>query len=73
MTMQAPIAIVKKNLCELVDRVEKGESVIILRHGHPVARLLPMPGRGKPWRVEKPDDPGLYAAVDLDAPVLEEI
>ena len=73
MVMQAAIAQVKKNLCELVDRVEKGESVVILRHGQPVARLLPMPGRGKPWRVEQADDPKLYKGIDLDEPVLEEI
>jgi prevent-host-death family protein len=73
LVMQAPIAQVKKNLCELVDRVEKGESIVILRHGHPVARLLPMPGRGKPWRVEKPDDPKLYEGIDWDAPVLDEV
>src|SRR5207253_1626542 len=60
MVMQAPIAQVKRELCELVDRVEKGETVTILRHGRPVARLLPMPGCGKPWRVAKPDDPRLY-------------
>ena len=73
MTMQAPIARVKRDLCELVDRVEQGESVVILRHGEAVARIVPMPGRGKPWRVEKPDDPKKYKGVDLDGPVLEEI
>jgi prevent-host-death family protein len=71
--MQAPIAKVKRNLCELVDRVERGESVVILRHGEPVAQIVPMPGRGKPWRVEEPDDPKLYKGLDLDAPILEEI
>lgn len=73
MVMQAPIAKVKRELCELVDKVQQGESIIILRHGEPVARIVPMPGQGKPWRVPKPDDPSLYAAIDLDAPVLEEM
>lgn len=73
MVMQAPIAEVKKQLCELVDRVESGETVVILRHGRPAARLMPMPGRGKPWRVETPDDPAAYRGVDIDEPVLEEI
>jgi len=73
LVMQAPIAQVKRELCELVDRVEKGDSVIILRHGRPVARLLPMPGSGKPWRVEKPDDPKVYKHINIDAPILEEI
>jgi prevent-host-death family protein len=71
--MQAPIAKVKRDLCKLVDRVERGESIVILRHGEPVARIVPMPGRGKPWRVEKADDPKLYRGLDLDAPVLDEI
>ena len=73
MVMQAPIAKVKRDLCELVDRVERGESIVILRHGEPVARIVPMPGRGKPWRVEQPDDPKLYKGLDLNAPILEEI
>ena len=71
--MQAPIAEVKKRLCELVDLVESGETVIILRHGRPAARLVPLPGRGKPWRVEKPDDPAAYGEVNIDEPILEEI
>lgn len=73
MIMQAPIAQVKRQLCELVNRVEAGETVIILRHGRPAARLVPMPGRGKPWRVERPDDPAAYRGINLDEPVLEEI
>ncbi len=73
MVMQAPIAEVKKNLCKLVDRVQTGQTVIILRHGRPAARLVPMPGRGKPWRVATPDDPVVYHGLDLDEPVLEEI
>ena len=73
MVMQAPIAEVKKHLCELVDRVQAGETVTILRHGRPTARLVPMPGRGKPWRVEAPDDPALYRNVKIDEPVLDEI
>ena len=35
LVMEAAIGEVKKNLCSLVDRVEKGETVIILRHGRP--------------------------------------
>ena len=73
MVMQAPIAQVKKQLCELVDLVQAGETVTILRHGKPAARLVPMPGRGKPWRVEPPDNPADYQEVDIDAPILEEI
>jgi antitoxin (DNA-binding transcriptional repressor) of toxin-antitoxin stability system len=71
--MNAPIAEVKKRLCQLVDRVEQGETVVILRHGRAIARLAPMPGRGKPWRVAKADDPKLYKGIDLNAPILDEI
>ena len=39
---QSPIAEVKKRLCELVDLAEAGETLVILRHGRPVARLMPM-------------------------------
>lgn len=73
MVMEAPIADVKKRLCELVDLVETGETIIILRHGQPVARLMPMPVSAQPWRVETPDDPRRYKGIDLDEPVLEDI
>ena len=73
MVMEAPIAEVKKRLCELVDLVESGETIVILRHGRPVARLLPMPVSAQPWRVEKADDPGAYKGIDTDEPILEEI
>jgi prevent-host-death family protein len=73
MVMDAPIGEVKKRLCELVDLVEMGETIVILRHGRPVARLMPMPPRPNPWRVEEPDDRRLYKGIDIDEPVLEEI
>lgn len=31
----------KNRLSSLVDRAEKGEEIIITRHGHPAARLVP--------------------------------
>jgi prevent-host-death family protein len=31
----------KTNLSQLLDRVEKGETVVITRHGTPIARLTP--------------------------------
>jgi prevent-host-death family protein len=31
----------KTRLSELLDRVEKGEQIVITRHGRPVARLVP--------------------------------
>ena len=73
MVMQAAIGEVKKRLCELVDRVESGETVVIMRHGRPAARLVPMPGRGTPWRVEQADYPTAYKKVRIDEPILDEI
>ncbi|HLY89360.1 MAG TPA: type II toxin-antitoxin system prevent-host-death family antitoxin [Acetobacteraceae bacterium] len=31
----------KTHLSELLDRVERGEQIVITRHGRPVARLVP--------------------------------
>ena len=73
MVMTAPVAEVKKNFCDLVDRAGKGETIVILRHGKPIARLAPLQGRGKPWRVEEPDDPKRYKGVNLEEPVLGDI
>lgn len=71
--MQTPIAEAKERLFELVDLVQSGEPVVILRNGKPAARILPMSGQGRPWRVATPDNPARYAGIDLDEPVLEEI
>lgn len=35
----------KNTLGSLLDRVERGEEVVITRHGKPVARLVPSLGR----------------------------
>ncbi|HTV64902.1 MAG TPA: type II toxin-antitoxin system prevent-host-death family antitoxin [Candidatus Binataceae bacterium] len=35
----------KNTLGALLDRVERGEEVVITRHGKPVARLVPNEGR----------------------------
>lgn len=34
----------RKTLSALLDRVEKGEEIVITRHGRPVARLIPNAG-----------------------------
>jgi prevent-host-death family protein len=38
-TVQASVA--KTHLLELLDEVERGETVLITRHGKPIARLVP--------------------------------
>ncbi len=35
----------KNTLGSLLDRVERGEEIVITRHGKPVARLVPNAGR----------------------------
>jgi prevent-host-death family protein len=35
----------KNTLGSLLDRVERGEEIVITRHGRPVARLVPNAGR----------------------------
>jgi prevent-host-death family protein len=37
----------KTRLSELLDRVEKGEQIVITRHGKPVARLIPEGGHDR--------------------------
>jgi prevent-host-death family protein len=75
LVMEASIAEVKKNLCSLVDRVEKGETVIILRHGRPVAQLAPIPGipTKKKRHPVAHDDPALYRGINLEQTIMEPI
>ena len=35
----------KTNLSRIIERVERGEEIIISRAGHPVARLVPLAGK----------------------------
>jgi prevent-host-death family protein len=37
----------KTNLSKLLDEVERGETIVITRHGAPVAHLAPVPGKKK--------------------------
>ena len=43
----------KTKLSELLDRVERGEEIVITRHGRPVARLLPHDSKRSPGKVRK--------------------
>ena len=47
------VAEAKNHLPELIDRVLKGESVVITRHGHPVVELKAVPP--PPRRVTQAD------------------
>ncbi|HEY3957219.1 MAG TPA: type II toxin-antitoxin system prevent-host-death family antitoxin [Streptosporangiaceae bacterium] len=35
----------KTNLSRIIERVEHGEEIIISRAGHPVAKVIPLPGK----------------------------
>ena len=58
------------HLVELIDKLNPGEEVVIIRNEQPIARLV-----GEPRRVRKPRQPGsakdkiLYMADDFDAPL----
>jgi len=38
---QVQASVAKAQLAELLDKVERGETVVITRHGKPIARLVP--------------------------------
>jgi prevent-host-death family protein len=39
--MEIPVSDAKGRLTELVRRAETGEEVVLTRHGHPAARIVP--------------------------------
>ena len=43
----------KTKFSELLDRVERGEEIIITRHGKPVARIVPHEGRRDEEEIRK--------------------
>jgi len=42
------IAEAKTHLSRLIDRAIAGETVVITRHGHPIAEIKPSPRQGRP-------------------------
>lgn len=49
------IAETKDKLSELIARAEKGEEVVITRHGHPVATLQPIKAQRQPKKITQAD------------------
>jgi len=43
------VAATKAHLSELLDRIEKGEEIVVTRRGKPVARLSPVKSQKKPF------------------------
>ena len=56
MARQVGVYEAKSKLSQLVEQVEHGESVVITRHGRPVARLVPM-------EIERPNVAETIAAI----------
>lgn len=70
-----PLSEFRANASAMLDLVEKGETVRILRHGKPVAELVPVqpasPARTPNWK--RPFEPvQLPPAASLSQAVLEE-
>jgi prevent-host-death family protein len=69
--MDVSIAEAKNRLTELIRAVEDGESIVITRHGKPVAQLSPPPAKRRKVQLGGMKDriqllPGWDAPVDLD-------
>jgi prevent-host-death family protein len=62
------LADAKARLSEIVDRVEAGESIEIVRRGKPAARLVP-PAPQREWQ---PIDIAMLEALDKKMPVQKE-
>ena len=62
----------KANFSRLLRKVSAGEEVIIARAGKPVARLVPLPGKGKP-RVPGALKGKIRIHEDFDAPLPPEM
>lgn len=68
MVMQASVAQAKSQLADLLRRAERGEEVVIARHGQPVARLVAIHRPGPPPVSASPLRAKDYAGIDLDEP-----
>ncbi len=69
--MHVSIAEAKNRLSELIRAVERGDRVVITRHGKPVARLAPPPAGRRPVHLGAMKDrirllPGWDGPIDLD-------
>jgi prevent-host-death family protein len=61
----------KTHLSRLLERVAKGEEVVIAKAGKPVARLIPFARPGK--RILGMDAGKVWIADDFDAPLPDDI
>jgi prevent-host-death family protein len=62
----------KANLSKLLDRVERGEEIIIMRNGRPVAKLVPVSLSQKPRKLGTLKG-RIRVRKDFDAPLPDDI
>ena len=72
MTKTVNIHEAKTQFSRLLNRVERGEEIVIARAGRPVARLLPFEARPA-TRVLGGDEGAVWIAADFDAPLPEDV
>ena len=63
----------KAHLCEILDRVERGERVIICRRNKEIAEICPLRPQGKKRRQIGVGRDLVQIADDFDAPLPDEI
>ena len=63
----------KTRLSNLVERAAAGEEIVIAKAGKPMARLVPLHGRGKPPRKPGGWEGKVWIAEDFDDPLPEDI
>ena len=66
--MTATIDEAVKRLADLVEKAFTGETVLLTRQGIPVARLVAIQPKHRPWRNPNPPLPARFGGVDLDEP-----
>jgi prevent-host-death family protein len=70
--MDVSVYAAKTNLSRLIEQVERGEEVVITRHGKPVAKLVPIRTELRPRKLGSLRGK-IRIAADFDAPLPSEI
>jgi len=70
--MEVNIYAAKTHLSRLIDQVNAGEEVVIIRHGRPVARRVPAE-TAKPRKLGLLEGQGYWVADDFDAPLPDDL
>jgi len=70
--MDVNVYAAKTQLSRLLEQVERGEEVVITRHGKPVAKLVPIEVRQTPRKLGALRGK-IRIAKDFDAPLPEEL